>query len=150
MNNKKRAGTLVIEFPIFKDDNEQYYTNMSKELTENFYQYEFTEYDLDSNKTATNIQYRDTKIPTPKQVIFNPPATIVFWDDGSKTVVKCQDLGETEKLCQCFFNLSKAMAGERIYQSEPFDKEKGLAMAFCKKMLGNKSGYYNMFKDWCK
>lgn len=24
-----------------------------------------------------------------KNVIFNPPATIVFWTDGSKTVVKC-------------------------------------------------------------
>lgn len=26
---------------------------------------------------------------TPINVIFNPPATIVFWEDGEKTVVKC-------------------------------------------------------------
>ena len=26
-----------------------------------------------------------------KKVIFNPPATIVFWEDGSKTVVKCRE-----------------------------------------------------------
>ena len=26
---------------------------------------------------------------TPKEVIFNNPATVVFWSDGSKTVVKC-------------------------------------------------------------
>lgn len=33
--------------------------------------------------------------PTPsnpiKQVIFNGPATIVYWKDGCKTVVKCQE-----------------------------------------------------------
>ena len=29
------------------------------------------------------------KIPEVKNMIFNPPATIVFWEDGSKTVVKC-------------------------------------------------------------
>lgn len=57
-----------------------------------------------------------------KKVIFNDPATIVFWDDGSKTVVKAHD--------------------------EPFDPEKGLAMAISKKFLGNKDNYYNEFKKW--
>lgn len=28
---------------------------------------------------------------TPKKIIFNFPATIVFWQDGTKTVVKCSD-----------------------------------------------------------
>lgn len=27
----------------------------------------------------------------PDQIIFNPPATIVFWKDGTKTVVKCAE-----------------------------------------------------------
>ena len=31
---------------------------------------------------------------TPKQIIYNPPATVVFWEDGTKTVVKCAE-GET-------------------------------------------------------
>lgn len=53
-----------------------------------------------------------------KKVIFNDPATIVFWLDGSKTVVKCQE-GDT------------------------YDKEKGLAMAFVKKYHGNSSDYYD-------
>lgn len=26
----------------------------------------------------------------PKQIVFNPPATVVFWEDGTKTVVKCE------------------------------------------------------------
>lgn len=58
-----------------------------------------------------------------KKVIFNDPATIVLWKDGTKTVVKCQE-------------------------NEVFDPEKGLAMAMCKKMLGNKYEYYNVFKKW--
>ena len=30
-------------------------------------------------------------IPKPAQVIFNPPATIVYWEDGDKTVVRCDN-----------------------------------------------------------
>lgn len=58
-----------------------------------------------------------------KKVIFNDPATIVIWTDGSKTVIKCD--------------------GE-----EKYDPEKGLAMAICKKALGNKGNYYEVFKKW--
>ena len=70
------------------------------------------------------------KVPSPKQkamnsitnVIFNNPATIVFWSDGTKTVVKCDERDE-------------------------FDPEKGLAMAICKKHFGG--GFYNdIFKKW--
>ena len=56
-------------------------------------------------------------------VIFNDPATIVFWSDGTKTVVKKQE-------------------------GDSFDPEKGLAMAISKKMLGNKGCYFNLFKTW--
>ena len=62
-------------------------------------------------------------IPTINNVIFNDPATIVFWRDGSKTVVKCQD-------------------------GDIYDPEKGLAMAISKKALGNKGNYCNEFKKW--
>ena len=58
-----------------------------------------------------------------EKVIFNDPATIVLWEDGSKTVVKAQD-GDT------------------------FDKEKGLAMALLKKLLGNNGNYYKEIKRW--
>ena len=57
-------------------------------------------------------------------VIFNDPATIVIWNDGSKTVVKASN--------------------------EPFDPEKGLAMAIAKKALGNKGNYYEVFKKYIK
>ena len=58
-----------------------------------------------------------------KDVIFNDPATIVFWKDGSKTVVKCKG-------------------------KDTFDPEKGLAMAIVKKVFGNKGNYYNHIKKW--
>ena len=62
-------------------------------------------------------------IPEIKNVIFNDPATIVFWKDGTKTVVKCQD-------------------------GDEFDPEKGLAMAIVKKAYGNKGSYCNKMKKW--
>ena len=58
------------------------------------------------------------------RVIFNDPATIVIWNDGSKTVVRASN--------------------------EPFDPEKGLAMAIAKKALGNKGNYYEVFKKYIK
>ena len=66
-------------------------------------------------------QKRENKIPEITRVIFNKPATIVFWADGTKTVVKSQG-------------------------KEKYDKEKGLAMAISKKALGNKGSYYDTFK----
>lgn len=56
-------------------------------------------------------------------VIFNDPATIVVWKDGTKTVVKCQE-GDT------------------------FDAWKGLATAIAKRALGDKSNYNEIFKKW--
>lgn len=58
-----------------------------------------------------------------RKVIFSCPATIVLWNDGTKTVVK---------------------SGEY----DVFDPEKGLAMAIAKKALGNKGNYYNIFREW--
>lgn len=59
-----------------------------------------------------------------EKVIFNNPATIVLWKDGTKTVVKTQ--------------------------GEKFDPEKGLAMAISKKALGNQGNYYEIFKKWVR
>lgn len=52
-------------------------------------------------------------MPAPgiKKVIFNNPATIILWNDGTKTVSKCHN--------------------------EEFDKEKGFAMAVAKKIVGS-------------
>ena len=58
-----------------------------------------------------------------KNVIFAPPATIVYWSDGSKTVVKCSE-------------------------NDVFDPEKGLAMAIAKRCGGNKGSYYKEIQNW--
>lgn len=33
--------------------------------------------------------YNKKEMPKVKKVMFKPPATVVFWSDGTKTVVKC-------------------------------------------------------------
>lgn len=57
------------------------------------------------------------------RVIFNAPATIVIWADGTKTVVKCQE-------------------------GDVYSKETGLALCFAKKALGNKGGFNDVFHKW--
>lgn len=55
-----------------------------------------------------------------ERVIFHDPATIVYWKDGTKTVVKANN--------------------------EKFDKEKGLLAAIAKKVYGNKGSFNNVIK----
>ena len=90
---------------------------------------------VDSSKTVVNAiakvlnnsTYGMVSMPTDtvflKKVIYNDPATIAFWSDGTKTVVKAQP-------------------------GDIFDSEKGLAMAIVKKACGNTGNYYNSFKRW--
>ena len=79
--------------------------------------------DVEVTKKAFNSLYGISNIKSKiEKVIFNDPATIIFWNDGTKTVVKADD--------------------------EPFDPEKGMAMAISKKVLGNEGNYYKVFKKW--
>lgn len=67
----------------------------------------------------------DNFIPGIKDVKFyGNKATVVFWEDNTKTTVVCQD-------------------------GDIFDKEKGLAMAICKKIHGNKGYFNDIFKKFC-
>ena len=76
----------------------------------------------EEQKTVVYAFMSESNLVEIKNVVFNPPATIVFWTDNSKTVVKAEN--------------------------EIFDPEKGLAMAIAKKALGNKGNYYETFKKW--
>lgn len=67
--------------------------------------------------------FKSVNMPGIDKVIFSGPATIVFWNDGTKTVVKAQE-------------------------GELFDPEKGLAMAISKKVFGNQGNYFEEFKKW--
>lgn len=61
--------------------------------------------------------------PKVKKVIYNDPATIVFWTDGTKTVVKCQE-------------------------GDIYSKEKGFVMAYLKKVLGNDNTFNKEINKW--
>lgn len=78
---------------------------------------------LNSEYGLVSIKAKEVAMTRIEKVIFNNPATIVFWYDGTKTVVKC---------------------GE----GEAFDPEKGLAMAISKRFFNNSGWYYDVFKKW--
>lgn len=67
---------------------------------------------------STKLTGKSEKTLTPKKVIFNPPATIVLWKDGSKTAVKCDSRDEYVPLF-------------------------GLVLCYLKKSLGNTSRELN-------
>ena len=58
-----------------------------------------------------------------KNVYFNDPVTVVMWNDGTKTVVRCSE-------------------------NDFYDPEKGLAMAIVKKAYGNDNKFHKIFKKW--
>lgn len=39
-------------------------------------------------EVETKLRIPKSWVPHPERIIYNGPATIVFWDDGTKTVVK--------------------------------------------------------------
>ena len=69
----------------------------------------------------------DTKLPSvvqllgklkARRVVFNPPATVVLWEDGTKTVVKCD-------------------------KDDEYNAMTGIALCYMKKSLGNTSRELN-------
>lgn len=79
-----------------------------------------------------------------KRVVFNNPATVVYWDDGTKTVVYCQDNMKKVK---------KTVDGKEVEVMKPqkadtYSEEVGLAMALVKKHYGNGSNYNNIFRKY--
>lgn len=73
----------------------------------------------------TPVKKEKTLSMTIKKVIFSPPATIIIWDDNTKTIVKAQE-------------------------DEPYDPEKGMAMCIAKHIYGDRGSYYNVFSEWLK
>ena len=73
----------------------------------------------------TPVTKEKTLSMTIKKVIFSPPATIIIWDDNTKTIVKAQE-------------------------DEPYDPEKGMAMCIAKHIYGDCGSYYNVFSEWLK
>ena len=70
-----------------------------------------------SRYSKTNV------LPILKKIIFNGPATIVLWNDGSKTVVKCSD-------------------------DETWDPYTAVAYAYMKKIFGSNHKFKKMVEKW--
>lgn len=64
-----------------------------------------------------------------KTVIINPPATVIYWKDGSKTVVKCSD---------------------QDFDEGRMTPETGVVYAIAKKVLGNKGNYNDVLRRLVK
>lgn len=93
---------------------------IKSKLIKNTLNEKFATIAIPSAKEILNSKLCNLKI---KKVLYKNPATIVFWNDGSKTAVVCQ-------------------------KNDIYDPEKGLAMAILKKMNGNTGCYYKEFKKW--
>ena len=60
----------------------------------------------------------------PEKVIYNDPATIVYWSDGTKTVVRC-------------------------HEGDIFDRREGFLLCCAKKLMGNKGAYNDVMREHC-
>lgn len=63
------------------------------------------------------------------KVLFNPPATIVFWLDGTKTVVKCKEGEEFSEWAGIALCLAKKLYGpnfHKIFKAHCSDPEKSV------------------------
>lgn len=102
--------------PYRKDIEEKVRKQMNKEMFSEHLQprYGGAFYGLDENGKTVLIYL--------KKVIYNSPATIAFWSDGTKTVCKCDPRDE-------------------------YDPEKGLLLCQMKKMYGGES-VHKLLEDW--
>lgn len=57
-----------------------------------------------------------------KRVIFNGPATIVFWLDGTKTVVKCAEGEANDKKTSILWAYAKKICGTSSHMNKVLDK----------------------------
>lgn len=57
------------------------------------------------------------------KVVYSPPATIVFWKDGSKTVVKCSENDVFDPLAGIAFALMRKVYGKEYRNVEKYAKE---------------------------
>ena len=73
-------------------------------------------------QNASESQIRESDI---EKVIYDPPATVIYWKDGTKTVVKCSD---------------QDLAEGRM------SPETGVVYAIAKKVLGNKGNYNDVLR----
>jgi len=83
--------------------------------------------DIMADMITTGIDYNTlyvnvTHSVVPENVIYNDPATIVEWSDGTKTVVKC-------------------------HPEDSYDEREGFLLCCAKKLMGNTGAYNDHMRD---
>lgn len=104
--NKNYSFNITMKPELLSDD-----TRFSFEIDEGYSRL----FDTDIASMYPDIRIRRRRmadIDCIKKVIFSGPCTIILWNDGTKTIVRCGP-------------------------DDEFDKEKGIAMCILKKMFGS-------------
>ena len=100
--------------------------NLEGYLTADAYKHSVPTFDIKrelDDKLMCGVYSVTRVLPEVKRVIFNSPATIIFWTDNTKSVVKCQE-------------------------GDVFDAEKGFVMAYLKKLMGNGNKFNKEINKW--
>lgn len=123
-NNEKRLREIMITTGMRSGKNDMYAAlvnslyrgeplkKASSEVNTNGFYATFTS--QSTPRWRPNTYYHE-----PIKVIYNNPATIVIWDDGSKTVIKCTN-------------------------KDTYSKEAGLALCFMKRHMGNDNSFHKI------
>ena len=80
-------ATMSCEFELSKEDRIKFDELSKKNIGNKFAGYGDIR-DVCQEMIPMLLSKENSKMPQPKKVIFNGPATIVLWQDGTKTVVK--------------------------------------------------------------
>ena len=110
------------------------------------YKIKYAKNDMVKNMLDSWTSERRTKTLTPKMIKHNGPATIVFWSDGTKTVVKANpDLIEEKRVCYL------GESGKRHYKTVTIDRADDSAAvmyAFVKKWIcdNNDTKFHHFLK----
>ena len=108
-------------------------TTCKKENKDMNHKIKYAKNDMVKNMLDSWTSERRTKTLTPKMIKHNGPATIVFWPDGTKTVVKANpDLIEEKRVCYL------GESGKRHYKTVTIDRTDDSAAvmyAFVKKWI---------------
>ena len=129
IKNEYSRGPL---FKFLKEGSLQNTTD-KKENKDMNYKIKYAKNDMVKNMLDSWTSERRTKTLTPKMIKHNGPATIVFWTDGTKTVVKANpDLIEEKRICYL------GDSGKRHYKTVTIDRTDNSAAimyAFVKKWI---------------
>ena len=134
--------------PLFKFLTEGSLQNTTgkKENKDMNHKIKYAKHDMVKNMLDSWTSEPRTKTLTPKMIKHNGPATIVFWPDGTKTVVKANpDLIEEKRICYL------DESGKRHYKTVTIDRTDDSAAvmyAFIKKWVcdNNDTKFHHFLK----